>query len=98
MYKSTTTGNHPTCIYVILHFHIIQAIKAVGKACLIPSKSNAFSDPRHRHLVVVVDIVHLTFDPICASAKDAIPQASLFAVVGALLPALAVVQVVILDD
>ena len=53
---------------------------------------------RHGRLVHVVDIIVDRLNTITAGAKDAVPEASLLAVVVALLPALAVVQVVVFDD
>jgi hypothetical protein len=48
-------------------------------------------------LVVVVDVLGSKFNALGASAEKLVPETSLLAVVGAVLPALAVVQVVVLN-
>lgn len=49
-------------------------------------------------MVDIVNVVRNGLNPITASPKDTIPETSLLAIVIALLPTLAVVQVVVLDD
>lgn len=56
------------------------------------------SIPGHRDRIVVIDILLIALDALAASAKDPIPETRLLAVVAALLPALAVMKIVILDD
>lgn len=52
---------------------------------------------RHGGLVVIVDVGRDGLDTVDASAKDAIPDSSLFAIVVALPPSLAMVQVMVLN-
>ena len=50
------------------------------------------------HRVLVVDVVLLAFDAIPAGAKNAVPKARLLAVVVALSPSVAVVQVMVFNN
>ena len=60
-------------------------------------QSCPFLKDRHDDLLAVVDIAGLGLDALSAGAKEAVPDPGLLAVVEALLPAPAVVQVVILN-
>ena len=53
--------------------------------------------PRHVNAIHIIDILPLGLDAVAAGAEDAVPQARLLAVVAALAPALAVVEVVVLE-
>lgn len=49
-------------------------------------------------MIDIIDIVLDRLDPVTASTEDAVPQTGLLAIVVALLPALAVVQVMVFND
>ena len=56
------------------------------------------SKQRHGRLVHVINILIRGLNPITAGTEDTVPKTSLLAIVVRLLPALAVVQIVVFDD
>lgn len=62
-----------------------------------PSNVNGLKQWK-RHRVFAVDVVLLAFDAFPAGAKNAVPETSLLAVVVALSPSIAVVQVMVFNN
>lgn len=67
------------------------------KVFVHPTNAAGLSENRHVRLVDVVDIVVKRLDPLATRAKEPVPHARLLAVVLALSPALAVMQIMVLD-
>lgn len=60
--------------------------------------SKRSSNEGHPNGIIIVNIVFRTLDAVVASSKNSVPKTGLFAVVVALSPALAVVDIVVFDD
>lgn len=62
------------------------------------SASTAQSEKREIEVVLHVHVLFDNLDSPSTSSKDLVPESCLFAIVAALPPSLAVMQVVVLDD
>lgn len=63
-----------------------------------PCSSSSSLDQREIKRIRIIHIIRRSFNPVATGSKNAVPHSRLLAVVVALSPTLAVVQVVVFDD